>query len=198
MKYKSIHISIPTPCHESWDSMDATERGAFCHSCQKEVIDFSAMTDREVIEYLASHQTGCGRFRKDQLDTMLTIPKIDNGAFRWRALFLSVLSLLSLKNIMAQTDNKTAIAQTSKSKTPQKDSVQRPISDTINLPEAICSSTKPREATVQGVSILEINPQIKSVKTPTKLIAENKSNPPIHKHNIRDWFNRTFRIKHKD
>ena len=135
MSRKSIHISIPTPCHESWDGMDMTERGAFCHSCQKEVIDFSAMTDREVIEYLIKHQTGCGRFRKDQVDTKLTIPKVDNGAFRWRALFLSVLSLLSFKNIMAQTDNKTQTAQTTISKTEQKDSLLKTPPMSVDLPQ---------------------------------------------------------------
>ena len=101
MSRKSIHISIPTPCHESWDGMDMTEHGAFCHSCQKEVIDFSAMTDREVIEYLAKHQAGCGRFRKDQLDTKLTIPEVNNGIFKWKALLLGILPFIGLKSAMA-------------------------------------------------------------------------------------------------
>lgn len=94
---KSIHISIPVPCHESWDSMDATARGAFCHSCQKEVIDFSAMTDREVLEYLERNKDGCGRFRNGQLNSQLTVPILDNGVFRWKAIIMSILTLLSFK-----------------------------------------------------------------------------------------------------
>ena len=121
MSRPGIHITIPTPCHESWDSMDATERGAFCHSCQKEVIDFSAMTDREVIEYLEKHKTGCGRFRKDQLDTNLTIPKLDNGIFRWRALFLGLVSLISVKNLFASS-KPTAV---------QSDTSTKSVNDTI-------------------------------------------------------------------
>ena len=113
MSRKSIHISIPTPCHESWDGMDMTERGAFCHSCQKEVIDFSAMTDREVIDYLAMHQTGCGRFRKDQLDTKLSIAEVNNGVFKWRALFLSFLSFVSIKSLVAQPSSKLSTNQIS-------------------------------------------------------------------------------------
>jgi hypothetical protein len=101
MTRNSIHISIPKPCHESWDRMDATAQGAFCHSCRKEVIDFSAMTDREVVEYLAKHQTGCGRLRKDQLDTMISIPRVDNGIFKWKALFLGILPFVGLKSAMA-------------------------------------------------------------------------------------------------
>lgn len=101
MNHKSIHISIPTPCHESWSSMDETARGAFCHSCQKEVIDFSAMTDREVIEYLSKHKTGCGRFRNDQVNTKLSMPRMANGFMKWKALFLSILPLLSFRAAMA-------------------------------------------------------------------------------------------------
>ena len=101
MNRKSIEISIPTPCHESWDSMDTTERGAFCHSCQKEVIDFSAMTDREVVEYLSKHKDGCGKFRNDQLNSTLTISKIENGFLKWKALAFGFLSVLTFKSAFA-------------------------------------------------------------------------------------------------
>ena len=101
MSRTSIQISIPKPCHESWDRMDMTERGAFCQSCQKEVIDFSVMTDREVIEYLATHQKGCGRFRPDQVDTKLTIPKVDNGIFKWKAFLLGLLPIFAFKSMVA-------------------------------------------------------------------------------------------------
>ena len=98
MKQQSIRISIPQPCHESWESMDATACGAFCHSCQKEVVDFTTMTDSSVISYQESHPIGCGKFRNDQIDTKLIIPVLDNGVFRWKALVLSLLSLFSLKH----------------------------------------------------------------------------------------------------
>ena len=135
MSRPSIHISIPTPCHESWDSMDATEQGAFCHSCQKEVIDFSAMTDREVIEYLEKYKTGCGRFRKDQLDTKLTIPKLDNGIFRWRALFLGLISFISIKAFPSIWEDQSPIPRTEKKDTVtnsiNKDSIKSIITDSI-------------------------------------------------------------------
>ena len=81
--------------------MDATERGAFCHNCRKEVIDFSTMSDREVIEFLEKNKAGCGRFRKDQVGTSLTIPVVDNGVFRWRRFLLALLPLLAIKNTNA-------------------------------------------------------------------------------------------------
>jgi len=101
MKRTRIQISIPKPCHESWDAMTTTEHGAFCHSCQKEVIDFSTMTDREVIEYLSKARKGCGRFRVDQVEVPLTIVRVDNGFMKWRAFFLGLLPLFAFKTAMA-------------------------------------------------------------------------------------------------
>ena len=95
MSHKSIHISIPKPCHESWDRMDATERGAFCHSCQKEVIDFSRMTDEQVISYLANTTNTCGRFREDQVKRQLRLYRPANGFLRWRVYALGLLPLLA-------------------------------------------------------------------------------------------------------
>gem|GEM_PF-3428668 len=126
MNTNPIHISIPKPCHESWGRMDATAQGAFCHSCQKEVVDFSAMTDREVIAYLEKHKAGCGRFRMDQLDTKLSVPQVDNGFFKWRALMLGVLSFFSFKNVFA-TGSPVNLALDQK----EKDTIAKTLIDTI-------------------------------------------------------------------
>lgn len=115
MNRKSIHISIPDPCHESWDSMNATGHGAFCHSCQKDVIDFSAMTDHEVIEFLSKHKTECGRFRQDQVDRKLSPGLIRNGFLKWKALAVGCLSLLAFKGGFASR-NKPLTIQTSEVK----------------------------------------------------------------------------------
>jgi hypothetical protein len=123
VKTKSLHISIPQPCHEQWNNMNPTESGAFCHSCQKEVIDFSAMTDREVIEYLAKHETGCGRFRRDQLDTKLAMAKVDNGLFKWKAMLLGLLPFIGLKSALAIPNLKVATNQNSKLPAENEDSL---------------------------------------------------------------------------
>ena len=51
MKKKVFHIDIPTPCKEGWQNMAPTEKGAFCNSCQKEVIDFTQKTPAEIANY---------------------------------------------------------------------------------------------------------------------------------------------------
>ena len=202
MSRTSIHISIPTPCHESWDSMDTTERGAFCHSCQKEVIDFSAMTDREVIEFLEKHKTGCGRFRADQLDTKLTIPRLDNGVFRWRALFLGLGSLISVKNLFASTRPNVLQSDTStKNINDSMTSKEVPIYPYRKVGEI--SVVKPKDSVYQ-ISNLKVD----SIPTPNKISEGNLTvdniacvagmvsvEKPSSK--IKYWFRRTFRIKPK-
>lgn len=49
--------------------MKPAEQGRFCLSCQKTVVDFSNMTDRQLLEYFSSYSGNtCGRFHKDQLN----------------------------------------------------------------------------------------------------------------------------------
>ena len=48
---QQLQLSIPEPCHQTWREMTPTQQGRFCNSCAKEVIDFSTMTDTEVLNY---------------------------------------------------------------------------------------------------------------------------------------------------
>jgi len=74
---KHIQLSIPIPCHEDWDKMNPVEKDRFCDSCQKKVIDFSNMSDREIATFFKKSSSGsvCGRFMEDQLERTLEIPK---------------------------------------------------------------------------------------------------------------------------
>jgi hypothetical protein len=71
---QKLLLSIPQPCHEAWDAMTPTDKGKFCASCAKEVIDFSAMTDTQLMGYFAKLQTAnvCGRVHGDQLNRTLS------------------------------------------------------------------------------------------------------------------------------
>lgn len=81
---KSVHLSIPKPCHENWNQMLPEEQGKFCLNCQKTVVDFSAMSDREIIEYFSNYQgKTCGRFNNEQLNRTLSVSK-SRSIGRWK------------------------------------------------------------------------------------------------------------------
>ncbi|MBC8756229.1 carboxypeptidase-like regulatory domain-containing protein [Kordia sp. YSTF-M3] len=75
MKYPEIKVSIPEPCHEDWNNMTPTEKGKFCGVCTKEVIDFSAKSDEEIVKYAVANTNLCGRFHASQLDRKLIVDR---------------------------------------------------------------------------------------------------------------------------
>jgi len=64
-----MQISIPKACNENWNEMTPEQQGAFCKVCSKVVIDFSKMSDEEIIRYFEKkkEEKTCGRFRVSQL-----------------------------------------------------------------------------------------------------------------------------------
>lgn len=72
---KSLQLDITTPCHENWGKMNINAEGRFCGSCQKTVVDFTAMSDRELVNYFSNYSGyACGRFRSEQLSRELVQP----------------------------------------------------------------------------------------------------------------------------
>ena len=104
MKYR---ITIPEPCHEDWNKMTPTERGKFCAVCQKEVLDFTHLTDKELVQRLDSGKNICGRFRENQLN--VDFHSMENTSIPLKKWWLSVASLLSLGMVgQAQVEQDSA------------------------------------------------------------------------------------------
>lgn len=108
---RSFSIQIPLPCHERWDDMQPIERGRFCASCQKTVIDYTTLSDQELIRLLGkASEAGCGRFHDKQLNHLLAASNSKTIA-SWRQwLGLLTLSLFGWQSVRAQ-DQPTIDAQ---------------------------------------------------------------------------------------
>lgn len=94
---KALYIKVPKPCHENWHSMTPKEQGRFCGFCEKIVVDFSKMSDKEMLDYFTktAGQSTCGRFANDQLnrrvEETVTKPRRFSMAYFWNLLLASVL-----------------------------------------------------------------------------------------------------------
>jgi len=99
---KKLHISIPKPCHENWLGMTPNEKGKFCDSCAKTVVDFTKKSIVEIQDFFIEnqHKKVCGHFYKTQLDSItIEIPR----AILFQQLPFSKMFLLALLITMGAT-----------------------------------------------------------------------------------------------
>ncbi|MEO7309082.1 MAG: carboxypeptidase-like regulatory domain-containing protein [Chitinophagaceae bacterium] len=94
---KTIQVNIAEPCHENWNQMLPHEQGKFCLSCQKPVVDFTVMSDRELLNYFKSNTSNsCGRFNDDQLNKPITVAaqrSIGKWKYFWQFLLPAVFAM---------------------------------------------------------------------------------------------------------
>jgi len=91
---RQTRLYIPSPCHEDWNKMTAAEHGRFCTSCCKQVVDFTLMTDQQILNYLSARSGKlCGRFDSEQLQRPLVETKMAKKKSWWMALTMPLLLL---------------------------------------------------------------------------------------------------------
>ena len=118
-------IVIPKPCSENWNNMSTSEQGKFCQNCQKNVVDFTQKSDKEVLNILAKSKGNvCGRFTKQQLST----PFVDYAApnrmsFGQRAAGVLLATSLFAVGAEAQTINKPIIQKDNATQKPENQPV---------------------------------------------------------------------------
>ncbi len=82
-----MKVHINEPCNENWGQMTPKEQGRHCDKCEKVVVDFTQLSDAEVIQYLHANKNTCGRFNNWQLEKELTLPKLQNPWTNWISKF---------------------------------------------------------------------------------------------------------------
>jgi len=92
-----LTIQIPQPCAESWAAMTPASGGRHCAACAQTVVDFTRMTDAELLAHLAraGQAAVCGRLRADQVGRPLATglaPRAGRGR-AWLGALLAAISL---------------------------------------------------------------------------------------------------------
>ncbi len=105
-----IQIQINEPCHQEWNWMVPAIKGRYCDSCRKQVMDFTSMSDHELVEYFKKPSTGttCGRFTRDQLSKDLEIPR---KRIPWVRYFFQILLPAFLSTAKATAQGKIIIKE---------------------------------------------------------------------------------------
>lgn len=115
---ESKHLKVDNPCPFLLERMKKNEKGYYCRSCSKTIVDFREKTDAEIISSVGSDRDICGIFHRYQLKGQKKISKFRQLAFYGLA-FLSFIGF-SVKPLYGQTETNTTKQSTAKTK-PEKD-----------------------------------------------------------------------------
>lgn len=101
---KGIRITIAAPCTRQWQDLTPQEGGRFCGSCQKLVVDFTRMSDQELLRYFKDHSGNvCGSFTGLQTDRDIISREKPKKAFWMYSLAASFVGILISFTSKAQT-----------------------------------------------------------------------------------------------
>jgi len=146
---KKIQLSIQDPCHQDWNGMQPDDRGRFCASCRKTVIDFAGMTDRQVAEFFKKPKDNiCGRLHPDQMNRDILLPRKRIGWLRYFFGLTWPAFMLFLKSCGLRDSEVVGKLQ----KMERTDPAPPPVPGRINYvtPGTVSAEPLPEDTTVQG------------------------------------------------
>ncbi|WP_034060934.1 hypothetical protein [Lacinutrix jangbogonensis] len=103
-------IKIPEHCHEGWDTMSPIDKGRFCGSCNKTVVDFTKMDPIEIQSFLIMNkgQHICGHIKQSQIDSInLRIPPnlIQQNQNLYKSIFFALLIIMGTSLFSCTSNN---------------------------------------------------------------------------------------------
>lgn len=104
MPYKKL--SIPDPCQQKWHHMKKDGEGRHCESCNTTIVDFSDLSDEELISVLQTGKYHCGRFHEDQMEIMFYMDEKRKERKRyWNSVAAAIVAgVLQMTTSFSQTD----------------------------------------------------------------------------------------------
>lgn len=125
-----MNTPIKNPCSENWNEMSEQAQGRMCAHCQKCVIDFTQMSDGEVIAYIKmkKEEKICGRMSYTQIERF-RLKKLQPSPRKWSkpmaAAFAALLATVPLQYVSAQEPSTNPIEIQMPKDTPPKEDVQK-------------------------------------------------------------------------
>jgi hypothetical protein len=174
---KKIQLSIAEPCHENWENMSPVDKGKFCSSCQKQVVDFSSMSDRQIAEFfkkpilsLSKGGSVCGRFMTDQLEREIEIPK---KRIPWVKYFFQIALPAFLISVKASAQSQ----KIGKVKTVTKNTTKIPVANHLYMTGMVATNTciKP----IMGDTVVESIKGEIAIKTIIKGNVVDENGEPV-------------------
>jgi len=104
MPVNNYILQIPEPCNQDWSRMRATSTGKFCNHCSKKLIDFTSLTDAEIIRLLEQSQGQlCGRLDAGQLNRVLIDRQVKfQNKHALKKIVAALLMLITARDIKAE------------------------------------------------------------------------------------------------
>src|ERR1700744_4376736 len=131
------NISIPQACHQAWQQMNVVNEGRHCEHCCKTVVDFTTMTNNEIIAYLST---------KNNVNHWLYVKDLSARNW-WKRIVLVVGILGSLPLFKANGRPRPTIVSTAIDTTGGKN---RPQSDNYTLGKVGVVPDSLRQGTIKG------------------------------------------------
>lgn len=123
----SYILKIENPCTEHWGTMSKNDFGRHCKSCSKDVVDFSHLSDGEIIKYLSQNNSDktCGRLESHQLNRIIKAET--EKRLKYNRIVAALLLIGTTKVSVAQDKNKVQKQQTaiSENKSVSSKSIQQ-------------------------------------------------------------------------
>lgn len=111
MKSVPLIVKVDSPCSENWQNMLPNNQGRYCSHCSKTVIDFTKLSDAEIIKIIEERKGNlCGRLSNDQLERPL-LPIATNSKSRLYKVFASLLFIHASNQALANSNMFTTKSQ---------------------------------------------------------------------------------------
>ncbi|MBW0176284.1 carboxypeptidase-like regulatory domain-containing protein [Sediminibacterium sp.] len=101
IRTNSYSLSLKKGCQQTWSAMSDKQDGKFCMQCAKLVIDFTELSDQEIIQLLSQNTRNvCARVTPEQLnrDLRTHTPKAKRTRL---AIFTGIFTMLTVENASA-------------------------------------------------------------------------------------------------